>query len=442
MTATLTELRHRLYRMCSFLTPMPPLILGTADTVGSVAAGTVTYTQRLQNTNWNAETLRGLWIFRPTVVAADRERQVASIAPSTGVVTQSGLNYTDTTIKLVEWMSGIRPSELFNLLLAAMEEQPMIHLTPLTSIPTASDPIFETTTTTNWTGANSTLSKITTAAQLPGDTLRGLRVLLTADGGYAQSPTLRGTAGNSVRADVTVRADVGTAELVAYDVTNTVEFGTASTYAGERSAHLWNVSTLPSGCEEYAWRIGGVLDTADTYWANPSFVNLSADYNFFAPSFLDDEFRFRKLRQALYRHPIASNSNADDYFSRDFQDWDLFTDFHLIAQHQVANPYMIQLRRNLPSAQMFIESLRKASDFTTFTDDATGEALTTTAPVNQLVARWAIKVCQWFRDKGDLRPEIVSSWSNAYGILKRETEARPVESVAHHDDMSGMFQRI
>ena len=125
---------------------------------------------------------------------------------------------------------------------------------------------MEASGTTDWTASNATLSKDTGAFDLYAGA-RALRVLATLAGGYARSTAILVDPTNAatwyVRANV--RADVGTARLIAYDNTNGADIDTE-----DWTLRGWGVSdrqfALPSTCESLVFRLQSVENADSTFW--------------------------------------------------------------------------------------------------------------------------------------------------------------------------------
>lgn len=119
---------------------------------------------------------------------------------------------------------------------------------------------------TNWTASNATVTKVTNSNVIRGP--RSLRVLATSATGYAQSDTIFVDPTNSREwfVDVFVRADVGTARLVAYDVTNSANITTWD-WTARGWGRLGGSFTLPATCEALAFLYMSVASSDDSYWS-------------------------------------------------------------------------------------------------------------------------------------------------------------------------------
>lgn len=121
----------------------------------------------------------------------------------------------------------------------------------------------------NWTAsASATVSKVTNTNAIRGP--RSLRVLAGAANQYAQSGTLLVDPTNqpSWFAQALVRAQVGTATLLPYDVTNSANITVSGTQTW--TAQGWGIIsinfTLPATCESLAFRLESTANNDDTYW--------------------------------------------------------------------------------------------------------------------------------------------------------------------------------
>lgn len=355
--------------------------LGAAFTASSVTATTVTIAA-LDDTTVAINQYRGYYLYRPEVAAADQVRKITTVSPSTGQVVHGGANYADTSNTVVELVGLLHPDEINNAITRALKRIYHEYAVPLSGRITDGD--MDANNTTSWTdvGTPATKAKSTTAAKVFSG-IRALRVLNDAAGEGVQSVSVRGfPAGSYAYAHAVVHADVGTAELHLYNVTGSASIASV-TSAEEGFVHLYVKAQVPSGCEELALRLLGTENNADIYW-NHAVLYLSEDRMFPAPSWLDEPWKFMKLREMRYRRALSSQANGgyDAAYSREPHDWRQPQAFMLEPYHQDTNPYTIQLMRPVPSNELWIVGKRPFFD----TDTLSTDASTTLAPLELLYA--------------------------------------------------------
>ena len=100
---------------------------------------------------------------------------------------------------------------------------------------------------------------------------RYLRTLHTIASKYVYSNTISAVGGDVWRLSALCAANVGTAILTPYDVTNSANItlsGDGGSYAGSAWKHLDNTFTIPATCEQIRIHVGGTGATDDIYWTN------------------------------------------------------------------------------------------------------------------------------------------------------------------------------
>jgi len=244
--------------------------------------------------------------WRPTsATAADNIRYAGTLTVSTGSVAPD-TNWADST-----WTSedlyvvnyGIHPQRLIdaiNLALRMLYGPRLLPLSPFT------DGDMVTSGVSNYTsvGTPATKEKVTTAARTRFT--QALHLLNDADGEGAITTSLLVDPSSSWYAWAIAAADVGTAQMIPYDVTNSAAIETVE-YTGERPALLEKRIAIPATCETFAVRVLGELDAADTYWSAVG-AYCTSDYWTDLPSgsLFDETFKFERLYSASFR------TNLDD----------------------------------------------------------------------------------------------------------------------------------
>ena len=377
MTTAITrqEIRRELYNQ------VPGLgFYGTAD---SVAAGSITDTFALRDSLLGQNHYRGMYIYRPDRSTDDRVKKAHTLTNTTGVLTHSGSSYADTADLNYEIVGLLHPDELNACIQRA---QTRIYREELVVLTLITDGDMRTTGVGSWSdvGTPATKEKVTTASRLLSGT-QALHVLNDATDEGVQSATIRGfgtNGGENVYVSAVVHADVGTATLVLWDVTNSAVISSVSS-TEEGFAHLWLQESLPTTCEEIAVRLLGEENNADLYWNHA--VLYRRDMRMLpAPSWLDDAFKFLKLREARYTKNISTQADGgyDDAQSRTFSDWLQPSMFDLLPLHTDANPYQIELLKRIPREELWIHAKRPYSD----TEALSTESSTTRAPARLVYA--------------------------------------------------------
>ena len=360
---------------------------------------------RVANDNLTVDEFVQCWGFLPDhATADDRERPLGQLTVATGVIDNAGRVFSGTgTSEQFEIIQYLSPTQLFETCIEAMKQLPQTVMLPLG---TFTDSDMETAGVSNWTASNTSLSKVTTAANVLNGT-QALFINNTSASGYAESPAVNVNPGKSIYVAAILRADAGTASLVLYDNTNSVEFSaTAPTYDGERFAHIYRQETVPATCESVTVRIVGSGASDDIYVDSvigPYIIN--ADFSVDAPSWMDETWRLRKIRSASYRHALGNK--VSDANSRYFTDWMLGEDVKFNILPSDVHPYKLGLRQLHDSRDLWYEGVRRAYDLTstTFANTATGEAYTTSLPREQVILSLSLAVCDrvidQYRDSAD-----------------------------------------
>src|SRR3990167_2586496 len=241
--------------------------------VGGFAATTVTSVNFLENSDWASNHFRNLQaaIWRGTAqTSADYYRRAGDLVNSTGVLSHTGANYSDTTVdtEAVEiWFYDIRPDvevlEAINRAMGRCFFPNFVALSPF------DDGDMQSTATSSYTGsAGTTLTKSTTARRITLG-MRALRVVNNSADDNAQSSTIAVRQGDYIYTWAISSVDVGgNAELVLYDVTNSADFtGTLPGHAEESPQFMWRYDAVPATCKEYAVRLNGEGASDDIYWS-------------------------------------------------------------------------------------------------------------------------------------------------------------------------------
>lgn len=352
--------------------------LGFSGTADSVAAGSLTDTFTFQDSTQSTGHFRGMYIYRPTLTTDDRVKRIISVS-AVGAASISGTNYANTADLTYEVVGILHPDELNACIIRAMKRIYFELQIPLPGDITDGD--MEAVGTASWTasGVNITLTKSTGTVLSGTYSLRGVNV---ATNQYAQSVTIRVTPNEPIFVSAVCRADTGTGELILRDMTNGVVIGTSATSSQEQWQHLYIVAAIPGTCEEVAIRLNGQENNADIYW-NHALAYRTHQTSLVAPSWLDEQHKFLKLRECRYQSAVATQ--RDDALSRTFDDWLQPSMFSLDPFPLETNPYMIQLKRSLPNNELWLNGKRPYSDV----EPLTSSDLDTTHAPEALVLAYA-----------------------------------------------------
>jgi hypothetical protein len=360
--------------------------LGFAATADTIQTTSITDAFTFANTIFQDRQFRGVFIYRPDLATDDRVKTATTLNTATGALSHGGTAYADTADTKYEIVFLMHPDELNTCIQRAVTRIYYDVQLPLCGELGGTDGDMETTGVTNWAavGTPTTREKSTTASRVFSGT-QVLHVLNDAAAEGAQSTTIRGfptNGGEWVYVSAVLHADVGTGELHLYDVTNSVSIQSV-TSAEEGFVHLWLEAQLPATTEEFAIRLLGTESTADLYWDHVV-VYRRERMSLPAPSWLDEQWKFLKLREACYDRTLSTQTQGgyDDATSRRFKDWTQPAHFSLDPLHTDANPYAIQLNRRSPQNELWVQGKRPYSD-----DDALAtEAATYIGPLRLLYA--------------------------------------------------------
>lgn len=250
---------------------------------------------------------------------------------------------------------------------------------------------MEATGTTNWTASNSTLSKVTTAANVSLGA-RSLRVLNSSANGYARSALVPVTYGDAYCLRADLRVNSGTAVLEAYDETNGASLQTQTTTSQDQR-YLWTVFWVPSGCHNVSVRLKGTEASADIYWDCVSLRHQLA-HRLPLPSWIDRAEAFEWLGEYY-----ANVAQANAYLAAG-QGWREAPDAAVLADWGGATAFYATYRfRPRDEALLLVrglsayDELSATSDTTTCPQDwvVTGAALAAAIDLDdeKLIARFA-----------------------------------------------------
>ena len=354
------------------------LVLLNAN-IDSIAAGSVTSLLLLANAQHNSGTWRG-WnagIYRPgAATGADRWRTVGDLTAATGILANSS-NWTDVTLGTENFYLlkyDLHPLDFLDTLTQVMGLLYFPNSEPLSAKPngtTIGNHGFQSTVLTMYTesdadaGPATTFTNVTTADSdnVWGGSIGSGRVLNAAANGYIRQ-RFNVTRGEQVFVWALARADVGTASLTLWDVTNSVEIGTAITTTEEQWQYLWRLENVPSGCEVMELRLQGVGATDDIYWGAKS-VMRTQNRRIQLDSTWDRTFKIRLMYGRF--HGSGNSNGAIDAHSLDLTEIPP-NEYDFDMQPPGSNPRWVQFHTTRWfQYPIWIQGRRAYSDLTTFT---------------------------------------------------------------------------
>ena len=426
--STLTAIRQRALRELGLGLVIPN------GFVGAFAATTVTSTQYLQNTDIDTNHFRsrGTGIFRPGAASsADFWRMAGDLVPSTGVLSHTGLNYSDTTVgsEIVElWYhlkGGFRPDqEVLDALNRSMEfiffdtcYEALSHIHHL-------DGAMLLATDTDWTdvGTPTTSAKATTARRTPFG-LRSYQLVADAVNEGTQSATIPWDAEEDISAWTIASADAGTSSIQPYDVTASAAFGTAVTYSGEEPMFLkqdW--VSVPTSSEEGAVQLLGTVNPSTVFF-NGLWLYKRNQLRIELDAHVNDGFEVIDIYQAVVQNEVATNTyRAQGVKLKKVPK----SEYDVLISSPGAVASAIQFRNNSWfDYPLLMQTRRPFSDATTFS----AESDTTTAPLHLLIPRFKIEILDTCVDRASY-----PNWD--YERVKAEREwrkalnARPISTIS------------
>lgn len=277
------------------------------NSAGSVAATTVVDAPNLQDSTAAAERHVGSWLYRPDRAAADILRRVSLFAPSSGTLTQSGANYSNTSDLVYELHYRLDPVELNRCIDRALRS---IRYRAEYRVTMVSDGDMETSGTGQWTASGSAIAKGTTVANV----YRGAQSLQVTDSGsalgFARTASIPVIPGRTYYAAGVCRANAAgaTCRLQAYDVTNSASIQTA-----DNPTQRWQVLafqlTTPATCELMQMRLITVEASAVTHWDDIDLIE-EGRRRYPLPTWLT---RRAQIENVISRHEWGETLGTDRY---------------------------------------------------------------------------------------------------------------------------------
>ena len=358
------------------------------DDYAAVVAGSVTVLF-YADTNLPVEHLKGKIIYRPDAAnASDFIRIAGNLTVASGLIAHTGASYTDVTLgteSLEIWNKRhIDPTDAFvRVANDALEYLFVECMIPLYHGPT--DAAMELASTTNWTGANSTLAKQTTAAEV-FQGLRSLSVTLTAASGYAESGLVNMGQGEAGMSFAIAKADTGTGIFRILDGSgNTIE---SVSFTQEHWLFMKKQFTLDATDEQARLRLLGTDNSDQIDWG-PAWIVRQREPYFSLPSWLDERFKLKGVARAKFSQP---GRESDTWLAGSMELERLEEGVHYTygVRQADANPNMIFIEpgaRYLLEEPLFLIVDAPYSAPYGVASLLSAESDTTTAPLHLLIAK-------------------------------------------------------
>ena len=296
--------------------------LGYQTNADSLANGPYVQDARMfKNARLGPEDRADLWLERYNRTDDDRLRTTTTLDTTNGRLSAAGANWLNTT-DLAYRLLGTDPDPIHGAILLAQQDYIERSLIPLGLFPDAD---METAGVTYWDGTvtgiagdlvNVSLTKSTTDLRTGTQALRGV---LSSASGYCRGQRRRVQAGRALWSAILVRADVGTVTFRIWNTTGGAYIGssTVPNYAGEGWAVLWRRDTVPTGCEEVQYEVGGT-SSADVFVVDSCFGPYLDGETLLTlqQSWMDRSWKLPLVRPATYKRSITGLSGVYDANSR------------------------------------------------------------------------------------------------------------------------------
>ncbi len=315
---------------------------GTATGGSTSTLVCASYPFKTSYTNANTNAYVRCSMYPTSGTEASNERDVVTYAPSTGTFT-AGVNWSTgpaSTNTFDIYKKGVSYHDIKDAVNSALEKLRYRSRNILTLI---TDGDMETSGVTNWTATNSTMTKVTSSGNLFFGTQSG-RVVNSVANGNVQSATIYTSPDYAYYLQARVRASTGTAQLVAYDVTNSEDIDYEEwEYQGQGIiAFSFHV---PSDCEAIAVQLRGEEATADVYWDDVMLLRIGA-YEMVLPSWITQP------GQILEVHMANSTEYADVNYDYPPVNYNIIADelsplnqWRLVVDPYITGPLFIDARR-------------------------------------------------------------------------------------------------
>lgn len=383
MATTRRAIRQRL---------LQELSLGFNGTATGGAATTLIDTGRLQNSGADSRNYVNMYLNMPAAAAADQARTITTYAPTTGTLTQGGVNYTvsPASTDIYEIIKWIHPTDLNNAINRGIEKLWYETWMPISLI---TDYDMESSGVSSWTATNATSSKITTTGYFQD---QALQVANSAANGYAQSASVGVTPGAFGFAGATVACPTtgDKFEFTVWDVTNSAVIGSV-VEAVQLAQHQVYVSfTVPSTCYQVALRLGGEGANDTTVWDN-AILHIQHQNRFNAPSWLTKRDQLLSVRRQVSLGSPVTGASAQLAYPNDALMWPIVPVSQLEIDPTGTVPMRLVLAEYAYAYPIWVQALRQYAVFTA--DTSTGGTID--CDENYAVAAAKVEVLEYLNGK-------------------------------------------
>ena len=340
---------------------------------------------------------------------------------STGVL-DPAIDYTtapDATAAFDLFTRGITRALLLRAINNALRNRRYLTLVPLTLV---ADGDMEANNTTSWPATNSTITKVTTEEQGRGN--RVLRVLATSAVGQSRSVDLEvdPTYQSQFYLGARVRADIGTAKLIAWDLTNGAEIK-AESWTSRGWGRINFTFDLPATCELIEIRLESTANADDTYWDDVQLLRLGSK-ELPCPSWIEDESQVRRVLTSRDEDSLDMDEYVDAFW------WDMLPDesnpnqlFRISIEPGVSGPVFIRASRAYDTLSANTDTTYMHREWLKWT--ARYELLV------ELSNRGGLEVATW-RTERDWNAPVARKWDRLRMpklLVRRKWPSRPTTPV-------------
>ena len=385
------------------LSENPHPITGIMTAIGTNLQ--VTDTTNLKDTSTKADTSRhvGKWVrfYDDAATPVENIRKIATDTPSTGILVPEAAFSKATAVGWVyEIHEKLHPTRLKQAINDALAELRYQDIEPLTLV--SDGDMIGTVVATYWSNSNATPTYDTTKVLFG---LQSLSVAATAANGYAYPATnVAVTPGETLLVWAPVYGSAKQAELVLYDVTNSVEIETAR-HDEQGWGLLAFTATVPADCYQVRPHLRTKTNAGTTYWDHVGILK-TADKVYDAPSWLTKDQDFIKLVSFPVGNSLTSD-NADNAYRL----WNYGLCSGNVVSTIPAQRGVVPLRLELqqrPTEPLFVIGRRRYPSLTADTDVTTADTTTVKAGTLALVYRrlgddYAARCATWTKIFNDLR---------------------------------------
>lgn len=325
--------------------------------------------------------------------SADISRYAGDLTPSTGLLAHTGASYSDTTtLTAINILyDGVRSDvDIVPAINRALEWCYAQEVVPLTLV---ADGDMQASGTSSYTGSSATLSKDTGAANV-FQGRQALKIVTTAQNGYAESTAIPVREGEMVYVAAIGIVSTGQLTIEIWDQTNSVALATNVIEGEAKPQLLWNRVGVGQTTKNITIRLIG-SSASNTLYISTLWAYRILDRRIYLPAYTNERFKIGALVRARFLTPggdvsPASTGNVLDAFSIDPEEMPQ-TSYQFLFANAEANPYAVQMNDPwgyLDHYPLMIQVKRPYSDYGTLSAGTDS----TTAPMHLIkaAAKWQL----------------------------------------------------